>query len=393
MSIMQGVTSYKTADGRTRYVKTVELLRGADGKRRQTRVVADTKKGLDAKVTQLRASIISGGFGEADGSKLTVAQYMERWLEANARAVRPSTQQRYSDLLRLHALPFIGRIKLAKLTPLDVERLYRNRMTEGRLSPTTVGVLHCVLHKSLRQAIRWGLLMRNVTEAVEPPRDSVTERPVWDEDQLDRFLTMAEQDELGALFLLAALTGMRRGEVLGLTWGALSLAEGELSVVRTIIRGTDGGKFTFSEPKTQKGKRRIALPSMLVEALQKHRCEQMEIRRKMGGKYRTDLDLVFVNADGTPVHPNTLRYQFNRLIAKAGVPRIPFHSLRHTHATLMLLNGEHPRVVQERLGHSDVSITLNRYSHVTPQMQRDAADRLDFMLKRVRERTTGDEAA
>ena len=175
---------------------------------------------------------------------------------------------------------------------------------------------------------------------------------------------------------------------MGLTWAAVSLLQGELSVVRTLIRGTQGGKLTFSDPKTQKGRRRIALPLMLVDALQRHRRQQVETRLRMGEAYQADHDLVFANVDGTPLHPNTLRYQFNRLIREAGVPSIPFHSLRHTHATLMLLNGEHPRVVQERLGHSDVSITLNRYSHVTPQMQREAADRLNVMLKRVREHTT-----
>lgn len=377
---MPGKPKKRVGTRGTSYQMTVELPRHpVTGKRRQKLLTAPTKREVEALAFEMLVALGNGGFAEADAQKITVETYLTRWLQANAETVRATTQQRYADLIRLHVIPFIGTKLLGKLTPLDVQGLYTDRMTTGKLSPTTVQQIHNILHKALKQAMRWGLLTRNVTEAIEPPKRVSTEMKVWSRDQAAAFLAVADKHELAALWRLALLTGMRRGEILGLKWEDLDLTTGTLAVRRTCIRGT-GGNFEFNQPKTAKSRRQISLTRSTVEGLQRHRKRQVEASMKIRDVYN-DLDLVFAAADGNPLHPNSLALQFNRLIAQACVPRIRFHDLRHTSATLMLANGEHPKIVAERLGHSDIGMTMNRYSHVTMDMQRQAADRLDDLME------------
>jgi integrase len=359
------------------YQVTVELPPDPKtGKRRQKLLTAPTKKEVETLAAQMVTNIAHGGFGEAEAKKLTLSQYLERWYPSLEGTVRPTTQRRYQDVLRRHVEPTLGRKYLSKLSPLDVQSLYADKLTEG-LSPTTVALIHNILHRALKQAVRWGLLMRNVTEAVDPPREATPEYATWNEYQVREFLAVADKDEWAALWRLALTTGMRRGEILGLRWEDLDLTREVLAVRRTLSRGT-GGTYTFGTPKTTSGRRSIALPRSTVESLKVHRIRQVEGRLK--AEVYKDEDLVFADSIGEPLHPNSVAYRFNRLIAKARLPRIRFHDLRHTAATLMLANNIHPKIVQERLGHADVSMTLNRYSHVTMDMQREAADRLDNLI-------------
>jgi integrase len=347
------------------------------GKRRQKRFNAPTKREIDKLAAEIIVKAENGGFAEADIKKLTVSDYLTRWVSSLEGSVKPTTRQRYADLLKNHVQPTIGRVQLAKLTPLDVQKLYADKL-KGGLSPTTVSLIHNILHHALKQAVRWGLLTRNVTEAVDPPREATPEYITWNQQQAAAFLAVADEHELAALWRLALLTGMRRGEMLGLKWEDLDLGKGLLAVKRTLSRGT-GGAYTFGTPKTAHGRRSIALPRSAVESLQKHRLQQLERRLESDTPYH-DQGLVFANEMGEPLHPNSVAYQFKRLISQAGVPVIRIHDLRHTSATLMLANNVHPKIVQERLGHANISMTLDRYSHVTMDMQRDAADRLDDLV-------------
>lgn len=356
----------------------------ATGKRRQRRITAATKPEAEAQAAQLVASIADGAITGQDAGRMTVAEYLAKWLEVNTQAVRPSTQRRYRDLIRLHAVPYIGRVKLAKLSALDLQRLYANRLAAGgphgrSLSPTTVHQLHNILHKALKQAMRWALITRNPADAVSAPRPARPQMSVWSQAEAQAFLGAAEFDDLAPLWRLALLTGMRRGELLGLTWEALDLGRGVLAVTKTIIRAPDGGKTAYSTPKTRAGKRSIALPASVIQALQRHRVRQLEHRLSLGMAWQEN-DLVFPNEAGQPLHPNSLQLRFTKLIQRAGVPRIRLHDLRHTAATLMLSNGTHPKIAQEVLGHSDISMTLNRYSHVTMTMQQEAARTMDALM-------------
>lgn len=346
----------------------------ATGKRRQKRVTARTKREVELQVAEL---IHKAETGFTDAGKVTVREFFDHWLESVRPTLRPATVRRYRDLARLHIVGIVGNLKLGKLLAADVQRLYANRLAAG-LSPTSVRHIHGLLHRALSDAVRWGLLTRNVTEAVDPPRRSTPEARTWNASEVATVLTVAASDELEALWRLALMTGMRRGELLGLRWTDVDLDAGSLSIRRTLSRG-ESSRLESGEPKTASGRRRIALPASVVESLRRHRLRQVEYRLAVGPAYE-DRELVFTNDTGGPLHPNTLAHRFRTLIAASNVPVIRFHDLRHTCATLLLGQGVHPKVVQERLGHADIAMTMNLYSHVTADMQRNAADMLDAAI-------------
>ncbi len=357
----------------------------ATGKRRQKRITAKTKKEVEARVATLLADIERGGF--ADAGKLTVREFFERWLAAVAPSIRPVTVRRYRDLIRLHIAGVIGDLKLAKLTPADLQALYatllatpasRRRRGEAKdapprpLSPTTVRYVHAVVHHALDDAVRWALIARNPADAVEPPRRGLGELTVWTADEVGRFLRAAEGDDLEALWRLALTTGMRRGELLGLKWSDIDWEAGALSVQRRLGRG-ETARLAEDEPKSPSSRRRIALDAATLAALRTHRLRQAEHRLRLGEAY-ADRGYVFAGALGAPLHPNVLYRRFAALLARAGVRPVRFHDLRHTSATLALALGVHPKIVSERLGHSSIGMTLDLYSHVTADMQRQAAE-------------------
>lgn len=357
------------------YSVVVELPRDPESnKRRQKWLTAATKREAEKLLSKTLHDLQTGGFIEP--SKATTGEYLTHWLETIETTVRPSSHRRFSEVIRSRVVPAIGSVPLSSLSPLHVQDFYR-RCLADRLSPSTVALYHNVLHRALDQAVKWQLLIRNPCDAVDAPHEASPEMTTWTTDQARAFLAVADDHDLRALWLLAVHTGMRRGEILALRWQDVDLDRASLAVRRTLTRGT--GALTFGEPKSKAGRRSLALPAVCVDVLRSHRIRQLERRLQLGGAWQ-DTDLVFERGDGSLLHPNSLLNAFFRLTAAAGVPRIRFHDLRHTAATLMLANGEHPKIVQERLGHSDISMTLNRYSHVTMDMQRDAVDRLERLL-------------
>jgi len=312
------------------------------------------------------------------GERQTVRQYLEGWLESARPSLRPRTWARYEQYLRLHAIPEIGRLSLAKLGPQHLQRLYASRLEAG-LSPTSVAHLHAVLHRALGQAARWGLVARNVASLATRPRIKRQEMTTLSPEQARAFLDTAQADRLYALYALALSTGMRQGEILALRWRDMNLEAGTLRVTATLQRTGDG--FLFAEPKTARSRRQVALTTVAVDALRRHRAHQLEERLQLGTAWE-DNDLVFANEVGRPMEAgNLIRRSFHPLLERAGLPRIRFHDLRHTAATLMLGRAVHPKVVAEMLGHSQIAVTLDLYSHVTPTMQRQATEALDAVLK------------
>lgn len=370
--------SYETRtnkDGSTTYSKLVTI--GVDpvtGKRRQARISADTVRELKKLYTAKLHAVQTGEYFET--SAATVAEYLTHWLTVIEPTIRPSSHRRFSEVVNGRIIPALGSQKLSAVSPVHVQELYADCLKAG-LSSTTVALYHNVLHRALDQAVKWRMLQRNVCDAVDPPRESNPEMKTWTAEQARSFLRLSAEDDLAALWLLALNTGIRRGELLALRWQDIDFERGALAIRRTLTQGTDG--LTFGEPKSKAGRRSLALPDVCIDALRTHRVKQLEKRLSIGAVW-IDTDLVFERGDGTLLHPNTLLRAFFRLTATAGLTRIRFHDLRHTAATLMLANGEHPKIVQERLGHADISMTLNRYSHVTMDMQRDAADRLAKLL-------------
>jgi integrase len=306
-----------------------------------------------------------------------VSEYLTRWLVAIEPAVRPATACRYGQVIERHLTPGLGGLKLTKLGPAHLAGFYADRITAG-LSPTTVNNQHMILHRALDQAVRWRLIPTNPCDAVEPPRRSRLEITTWTASQARTFLTATVDHPLGTLYRLALLTGMRRGELLALRWQDVDLERGSLAVRRTLTRDRHD-KWQMGEPKTASGRRSIALPPSCGAALKRHHSTQ-KARKLRHRDIWQDHDLTFERGDGVAFHPNVAYETLQRLAVALALPTIRFHDLRHTAATLMLAEGVHPKIVQERLGHASITITLDLYSHVTMSMQREAADALDAAL-------------
>ncbi|MED0680652.1 tyrosine-type recombinase/integrase [Aneurinibacillus thermoaerophilus] len=346
------------------------------GKRRQKRFSGfNTKKEAEKALAQKINELHTGQF--VDATKETVGEYLSVWLEDKKAQVRPGTWKSYRWLVN-RMVEHIGKVKLADLKPQHLQKMY-NQLQKGErpLSARSVLHAHLVIQEALDRAMKWGMIHRNVAEAVDAPRPKKVEMSVWNAEQIRQFLEVAKEDRHYIAFLLAITTGMRKGEILGLRWKDIDLERGTLSVRQTFTRAEKG--HDFQEPKSSSGLRSIALPPGTIEALRAHKIQQSKEKLKAGSLYQ-DVGMVVATSIGTPVLSRNLDRTWFRLMKKAGVPRIRFHDLRHTHATLMLKQGVHPKIVSERLGHSNIGITLDTYSHVLPGLQEAAAKQFDESL-------------
>jgi integrase len=362
----------------------LDLGRDAEGKRRQKwHTVRGSKKDAQRELARLLHEINTGAYVEP--SRMTVSDFLDRWLDDYARAsVSAKTFERYEEIVRLHLKPALGHHPLAKLQPLHIARYYTEALASGRidgsggLSARSVLHHHRVLRAALHQGVKWLLLPRNPADAVDPPRPQHREMRALDETATAKLLRAAAHSRLSLPVLLAVTTGLRRGEILALRWQDVDFQNGTFAV-RQSLEQTRGG-LSFKQPKTVKGRRVVALPSLTLDALKQHKVKQATTKLALGATYE-DNDLVCAREDGTPWPPDAFSTAFVGLVRRAGIPAIRFHDLRHTHATQLLRQGVHPKVVSERLGHSTVGITLDVYSHVLPGMQAEAATRTDAALR------------
>ena len=361
-------TIYKRSDGRWCASVSLDL-----GKRKsfygKTRQVVAHKLAAAIKARQDGLPL--------PGERQTVAQYLTSWVEGTRSTVRPRTFSRYEGCVRLHIIPVLGKVPLARLSPQHLQRLYENRLQAG-LSPASVGQVHAVFHRALEQATRWGLVPRNVADLVSRPKSRRREMTALSPEQSKMLLAAASGERLEALYVLAVTTGMRQGELLALKWSDVELENGSVQIRGSLQPTPDG--LVIVEPKTVAARRNVSLTGVAVEALRKHRASQAEERLRLGAAW-DDRDMVFPNAVGRPMDVRSLaRRSFLPLLEAAGLPRMRFHDLRHTAATLLLGQGVHPKVVAEMLGHARISTTLDLYSHVTPTMQKQATEALDQLL-------------
>lgn len=349
----------------------------AEGCRRKT-VYGKTRAEVAKKLAKAISQREDGLFFDDEG--LTVEGYLGRWLRDSVKEnVRSRTLSNYQMQVRRHIVPALGRIKLKNLTPAHVQGLYRQKLDTG-LSSSSVRYIHAVLHRALKQALRWGLVPRNVTDAVDIPKLVREEVRALSPEEARQFLAAARGDRFEALYVLALSCGLRRGEILGLKWTDMDLgAKGTLRVVRQLQRMRDGSGLKFTAPKSGKG-RAVRLPKRAVEALKAHRAHQAKEKLRAGSLYG-DEGLVFATEVGTPLEPSNIdRRSFKPLLEKASLPDIRFHDLRHTCATTLLKMGQHPKFVQDLLGHANISLTLDTYSHVLPGMGDGLADAMDDAL-------------
>ncbi len=351
------------------------VVHTAEGRKRRT-VYGKTRKEVAEKLAKA-LSDREGGL-VFDAGRLTVGEYLGRWLEDSVRdTVRQRTWERYEQIARVHIKPALGRIKLKALTPAHVRGLYREKLDAG-LAPRTVQYVHVTLHKALKQAVADGLIPRNAAEAVKAPRPAKKEIRPLSNEQARAFLKAAGEagDRFEALYVLAVHCGLREGELLGLKWEDVDLDAGTLAVRRTLSETKEKG-HVFEAPKNGKG-RRIKLTAGATAALKRHRKRQLEERMRLAGLWE-DHGLVFPNQVGKTMNAKNLTARsFKPLLERAGLPRsVRLHDLRHTCATVLLSRGVHPKLVQELLGHKNISITLDTYSHVLPGMGDAAAGAMD----------------
>lgn len=353
---------------------------GPDGRRKQARRRGfPTKKAAQAELDRLRVRVHESTFVAIQ--KITLADYFAGWLSSLETAgLRPSTVTSYRRNLSNHVLPTLGGVRLQSLTPLHLDRLYAalrstgSRKTGGALSARTTRYIHTILRSALADATRKGLVARNVADAASPPSAKSAKAPEqawWTPEELRRFLDMVAGEEHFALFRLAAMTGMRRGEVCGVRWADVDLDAGKLHVRQQLVT-VDHAVVLSEHPKTDHGRRTIDLDPGTVAVLRAHRAAQATTRLAMGAGY-VDRGLVFAKVDGSPLHPEAVGHVFTRRVARSGLPRIRFHDLRHSHAAHLIAARRDSLEISRRLGHASPAFTMAKYGHLMPDADSAAA--------------------
>ncbi len=344
-----------------------------NGKRKS--VYGKTRRDVQDKLKAAQRDLDAGL--DVGAAKQTVGVFLTGWLTDVAEpSLRPSTLKSYQSYVRLHIIPAIGHHRLDKLTPQHVQAMLRTMTAKG-LAPRSVQYARAILRRALGHAVKWSLVGRNVATLVDPPRS--VRKPVQplDAAQVRHFLAVTRDDRLGPLFHVAIATGLRQGELFGLRWQDVDLASGTLTVRHALQR--INGTRMLVEPKTDLSRRTVTLPASAVAALRVQRTRQLEARLLAGARWQ-DEGFVFTSTIGTPLEPSNVVAHLHRLLADAGLPRQRFHDLRHCAASLLLAAGVAPRTIMGILGHSQISLTMNTYAHLSPALERDAAARLDALI-------------
>ena len=369
-----------TARKNTKSSWQIQIDQGRDsitGKRlRSYENLKGTRREAERRLSALLRKLESGDHIEP--SKINFKDFSERWLRDHAWTnLSPETAQAYEIMVAKHMIPVFGAYKLQKITPEILQRYYLDKLDNGRrdgkggLSRRTVKHHHRLLHVIFASAVKWRVLPRNPADSVDPPQFQRKEMNTFDQEGLETFLDSLKDTEYYPVFYTLLFTGMRRSEALALRWQDIDLDFGRLSIERSLHHLNDR-TFHFLPPKTEKSRRLVALPPSLAMLLRHHRDNQRAMRLTMGAAVSNN-DLVFAHVDGKPLLPHSISQAWSRLAKRAGYPEVRLHDARHSHASLMLAQGVHPKVVSERLGHNSVSLTLDVYSHVLPGIQEAAA--------------------
>jgi integrase len=347
-------------------------------RRRQTKSGFATRKACQAAMAKLLVAVEE--HSNVSPTRLIMRDYLLKyWLPAIEGTIRPTTFAGYRTACQQHIIPQLGSCQLQRLTGATLNGLYATLGKEGRvrgkggLSPASVRQVHATLHRALRDAVRWGYLHHNAAESADPPRASAqhAELPAWNEEQLHAFLDSVRDDRLYPMWRVLAMSGCRRGEVLGLRWEDVDMEHGRVTIRRALV--PVNGEVHVSEPKTKRGRRLIAFDSTTMALLKEQAAQQIREQETWGEGW-LDSGYVFTLESGAHLHPERISALFQRLVRSAALKPIPLHGLRHTYATLALSKGVNPAIVSLHLGHSSVAFTLDVYSHVLPQVDAEAAE-------------------
>ena len=349
---------------------TISLGYDGQGKRKRRTLYGKSKGEVKEKLAKLQ----TGAAVLVNPKTVSLQQFLEQWLEDVVRPTRtPYTYRNYEQVVRRHISAHLGGVRVSGLQAVQVQGLY-GAMERAGASARMRQLAHAVLHRAMAQALKWGMVVANPCAAVDRPRVARKQMNVLTPEQTHHLLAAARPHRLWALFVLAAGSGMRQGELFALRWEDIDL-DGRMVLVQHTLEEIDG-KFRLKEPKSAAGRRRIELPSFAVEALHEHK-KRMLAKGNLAGPVFCD------RRGGWLRKSNFTRRVLKPMLKRAALPDIRFHDLRHGHATLMLSLGEHPKVVQERLGHAQISLTMDTYSHVLPSVQKEAAANLDRAFRKL----------
>jgi integrase len=350
-------------------------------RRRKWHSFRGTKRQAQVECSRLISQIKGGLYVEP--AKMSVRQFLDYWLDQMKSQVAPRTHERYGEIALKCVAPLLGHVPLPNLRAVQISAAYSKALAEGRrngkggLAPRTVVHIHRVLRQALQQAVDWEMIARNPTDKLKPPKVEKKEMRALDAAETAALLETIRPYRLFIPVLLAVTCGIRRGEITALRWRSVDLVNSQVEI-RVSTEQTKNG---VREKETKTGRARtVTLTALAVEELRRHKVKQAEELLRLGLR-QSDEMYVIAQADGQPLKPNSLTHEFVRFIVGTELPRIRFHDLRHTHATQLLKSNVHPKIVQERLGHEDISTTLNLYSHVLPGMQDAAARSVDLALR------------
>jgi len=333
-----------------------------------------TKKEAQKALAEAINAVNKGTYIEP--SNIQYKEYLHQWFSTKQNSIGVQTAKVYNNYLQSRILPGLGNFNLSKLSTIQIQNFIDSLSTDG-LSSATVKKVYEIIRNSLEYAVDFELILKNPAIKVKLPKSNKKEMKVWNENEINHFLKIAKADPNYIVFLLALTTGMRQGEVLGLRWKDIDLEKGLINIKQTL---SHDGKNFISGAKTKSSLRTINLSKLTINMLKQRKVTISKERLSSGLVYQ-DFDLIACTQHGTPLNPANVRRSFNKLIKLADVPKIRFHDLRHTHATLLLSKGINVKVISERLGHSNIKVTLDTYSHVLPTMQEEVALKLDEIIK------------
>ncbi|MEH7028690.1 tyrosine-type recombinase/integrase [Bacillus wiedmannii] len=348
------------------------------GKRKQVRRRGfKTKREATEEMVKLRVEYLSAGFIEP--STMKYVTYMEKWLKERTYSIQESTHEVHLSYYRNVIKPNLGHFKLRDIEPMNLQEFINHLVFEMEYSPNTVHLVFRIVKSSLKKACTLKLIKGDPTIGVTLPKIRKTEMNIWTLEQVNYFITQSKQIErltrFYIVYVVALLTGMRQGEILALRWKDIDFKKRIIYIRQTI---TQNAQIKVGA-KNNSSVRSIHIPELLIKELEGHRNKIREEKKYLKREYK-DVDLVACTRKGNPVIARNCRREFYNLIEKLGLPKIRFHDLRHTHATMLIQQNVNVKLISERLGHTDIQTTLNTYSHVLPNMQREVADKLDEMF-------------
>ncbi len=337
----------------------------------------DAEKFLTEKLRELDTGIL------IDTKKMKFGEYLDYWKDKTFNNLEVTTKEGYIQKIEKHIKPYLSNILLENLKPLHLQNFYEEKLKSGKLdgrgglSSRTVLAIHRIIHSALQQAVKWQLVARNVAEAVEPPKAKKYKAKFLNDKQTEELIKKAKNTDIYIPIVIAVYTGARRGEVLGLNWNNVDLEKGIIKIIDNLCATNNG--LIIKQPKTNSGIRTIAISETLIKILKKHKINQMRNKIRLGINYQ-DNNMVCCYEDGHLFNPKRFSAKFHELLENNNLPVIRFHDLRHSHASLLVKMGVQPKEISSRLGHSNIGITMDLYSHLYEETDREVAKIFDKLI-------------